>query len=169
MIIARSSEVDEKRFRELWNHARAKQKESGIPPWPAYPAELIQTELRNGLHFSARGSDGQLAGCFSLALADPLIWAQEEKGDAVYIHRMCAYPAAKGNNLAAHVLSWAYGYAAGAGRKYVRMDTWRDNQRLIGYYVSCGYRHIGERHIIGDERLPAHYADIHLALFQNEL
>ena len=169
MIIARSAAADEERFREFWNQALAKQRSSGIPLWPEYPAALIREEIQAGLHFSAHGSDGALAGCFSLALADPLIWAREEKGDAVYIHRMCVNPAAKGNHLASNVLSWAYGYAARAGRKYVRMDTWRDNRRLIDYYVSCGYRLVGERHIVGDERLPSHYADIDLALFQNEL
>jgi GNAT superfamily N-acetyltransferase len=168
MIIVRSSAGDEPRFREFWDAALAKQKASGIPLWPNYPANLIGEELSAGLHYSVFDSSKTLAGCFSLALADPLIWS-EEKGDAIYIHRMCVNPSSRGHGLAGHVLSWAYGFAAGAGRRYVRMDTWRDNKRLVDYYGTCGFRLIGERHIRGDHRLPAHYADIHLALFENDL
>jgi ribosomal protein S18 acetylase RimI-like enzyme len=169
MIFKRSVAADEGRFREYWTRALDDQKKSGLPLWPDYPAKLIREEIGAGLHFSAYDEEGKPAGCFSLALADPLIWAEEEKGDAVYIHRTCVNPAAKGNRFARHVLSWACGYAAAAGRKHVRMDTWRDNPRLIDYYASCGFKRFGERHVRGDERLPAHYADIHLALFQNEL
>jgi GNAT superfamily N-acetyltransferase len=169
MTIKRSSAADEPRFLEFWNRALAGQRASRLPLWPGYPAERIRAEIRAGLHYSSYGPDGRLDGYFSLALDDPLIWGEEERGDAVYIHRMCVNPAAKGGRFAARVLAWACGYAAGAGRKHVRMDTWRDNPRLIDYYVSCGYRRAGDRHVKGDHRLPAHYADIRLALFQNEI
>jgi ribosomal protein S18 acetylase RimI-like enzyme len=169
MMIKRSSIADERRFQGFWRSALAAQRAGGIPLWPDYLAELIRSEIQAGLHFSAYDADERLVGYFSLALADPLIWAQEEKGDALYIHRMCVNPEAKGQRFARHVLSWACGYASGAGRKHVRMDTWRDNARLIDYYVACGFRRVEDRHINGDHRLPAHYADIDLALFQNEL
>jgi ribosomal protein S18 acetylase RimI-like enzyme len=169
MLIKRSAAADEGRFLEFWNRALDVQRASGIPLWPEFPADLIRGEIRDGRHFSAFDRDERLVGCLSLTLADPVIWATEEKGDAVYIHRMCVNPEAKGKGFARHVLSWACGYAAAIGRKYVRMDTWRDNARLVDYYASCGFRRIGDRHVRGDDSLPAHYAEIDLALFQNEI
>jgi ribosomal protein S18 acetylase RimI-like enzyme len=169
MLIKRSAASDEGRFLEFWNRALAAQRASGFPLWPEFPAEMTRREIRDGGHFSAHDPNGLLVGYFSLAMTDPVIWAAEERGDAVYIHRMCVNPEAKGNHFARHVLSWACGYAARAGRQYVRMDTWRDNPRLVEYYASCGFRRFADRHVRGDHRLPAHYADIHLTLFQNEL
>ena len=111
--------------------------------------------------------DGILAGYFSLALSDELIWNEKEKGDAIYLHRICVNPERKGNNLTNHILSWAYGYALGTGRKFIRMDTWGDNQRLVNYYVSCGFQHVGNRRLGEAPELPAHYSNANLALFEN--
>ena len=72
---------------------------------------------------------------------------EKEKGDAIYLHRICVNPERKGNNLTSHILSWAYGYALGTDRRFIRMDTWGDNQRLVNYYVSCGFQHVGNRRL----------------------
>jgi hypothetical protein len=47
------------------------------------------------------------------------------------------------------------------------MDTWADNQRLVGYYVDCGFHHIGDRQLGDTSGLPPHYNNTRLALFQN--
>jgi ribosomal protein S18 acetylase RimI-like enzyme len=82
---------------------------------------------------------------------------------------MCVDPSAKGKRFAAYVLSWACGYAAAAGKKYVRMDTWKENPGLIDYYISCGFRRTGSRQLRAVPNLPPHYSHLHLALFQNEI
>lgn len=69
--------------------------------------------------------------------------------------------------MAASILTWAYGFAIGAGRKFVRMDTWADNERLLNYYIACGYQHIGNRQIGIVPGLPPHYKNANLALFEN--
>lgn len=111
--------------------------------------------------------DDIVAGYFSIALSDELIWGEKERGDAIYIHRICVNPDRKGNNLTMHILSWAYGYAMAAGRKFIRMDTWGDNQRLVSYYVTCGFQHVGNKRLGLVPDLPPHYRNANLALFEN--
>jgi hypothetical protein len=155
------------KFRTFWDAALAYQSSKQLPLWPSYPEERINEEIQTDLHFSAFMPDGTLAGYFSLALSDELIWNEKEKGDAIYLHRICVNPKRKGNNLTNYILSWAYGYALGTGRKFIRMDTWGDNQRLVNYYISCGFQHIGNRQLGEAPELPAHYNNANLALFEN--
>ena len=167
MKIQTSTAANDNQFRDFWNAAIAYQTLNQLPLWPAYPEQKIKAEIQAGLHFSVFMPDNVLAGYFSLALADELIWGEKEQGDAIYIHRMCVNPARKGNNLTASVLAWAGGYARSSGRKFVRMDTWGDNQRLVDYYIACGFRHIGNRRLGAAPGLLPHYNNIHLALFEN--
>jgi GNAT superfamily N-acetyltransferase len=169
MKIQRSTISDESQFHEFWTAALAYQQSVKSQLWPEYPEALIRNEIEAGLHFSAFLPDGALLGYFSLALADPLIWEGKEQGDAIYIHRMCVNPASKGHNFAGTVFIWASGYATGSGRKFLRMDTWADNERLINYYVSCGFQHIGNRQLGLVPELPPHYSHARLALFENEI
>jgi len=169
MNIHHSNISSEPKFREFWAAAIAYQNSKGLQLWPAYPEKKIKGEIETGLHFSAFMPDGVLAGFFSLALCDAEIWEDKEQGDAIYIHRMCVNPACKGNRLAAWFLTWAQGYAEGCGRKYVRMDTWGDNPRLIRYYVECGFRQAGNRQMSAVRDLSPHYQNAYLALFENEV
>ena len=123
--------------------------------------------MQAGLHFSACMDDGVVAGYFSVALSDELIWGPEEKGDAIYIHRVCVNPGRKGNKLAASILEWAPAYVSSLGRKFIRMDTWADNKRLVDFYVDCGFQYIGDRQLGDVPELEPHYSNIKLALFQN--
>jgi len=167
MKIHRSTSSDNDTFCDFWNAALSYQKSKQLPLWPSYPERQIRGEIQAGLHFSVFMPDGILAGYFSLALSDKLIWGEKERGDAIYIHRMCVNPDRKGNNLTTAVLAWAYGYALGSGRKFIRMDTWGDNQRLVNYYITCGFQHIENRRLGSVPDLPPHYSNANLALFEN--
>jgi ribosomal protein S18 acetylase RimI-like enzyme len=156
-------------FRNFWAAALAYQAAAQLPAWSPYPEEKINNEIAAGLHFSAFMPDGVLAGFFSVVLSDAMIWGSKEKGDAIYLHRMCVNPACRGKYLAASVLTWAYGYASGRGRKFVRMDTWGDNPRLVNHYVACGFQHIGNRQMGQAPDLLPHYKNANLALFENEV
>ena len=169
MKIHRSPSSSVPLFRDCWAAAVEYQKTANLPLWPAYPEAVIDREIGEGLHYSALLSDGQLAGFFSLVLADPLIWEEKEQGDAIYIHRMCVNPACRGNRLAAWVLAWAYGYTSGCGRRFVRMDTWGDNERILAHYAACGFQLVGKRRIGIVPGLSPHYYNANLALFENEI
>ena len=169
MKIRRSQPSHVPQFRDFWDAARVYQKAANLPLWLEYPEARTNAEIEAGLHFSAFLPDDTLAGFFSVALSDPLIWEAKEKGDAIYIHRMCINPACKGHRLAAWVLAWACDFAGDSGRQFVRMDTWADNPRLVDYYAACGFRLAGEHQIVGEvPGLPPHYKNVKLALFENE-
>lgn len=167
MNIRPSKHLDIRTFRNFWDSALAYQQARQLPLWPPFPEKQVESEIRAGLHFSSDFPNGDLAGYFSVALADELIWSREERGDAIYIHRMCVNPSRKGSNLARSVLQWSNGYASSLGRKFVRMDTWADNQRLVGYYIDCGFHYIGDRQLGDVPGLPPHYSNTRLSLFQN--
>jgi ribosomal protein S18 acetylase RimI-like enzyme len=169
MIIVPSPASNEAAFRTFWSAALDYQASKQSQLWLAYPEERIRNEIQAGLHFSIYSFGEILAGYFSIALRDESIWGEKERGDAIYIHRICVNPEQRGGNLTAHILSWAYGYAVGMGRKYIRMDTWADNQRLVEYYISCGFRRVGSRQLGVVPELPPHYNNIRLALFENAI
>jgi hypothetical protein len=43
------------------------------------------------------------------------------------------------------------------------------NRRLVDYYISCGFKHIRNRHLGDVPELPTHYSNIELAMFQNDI
>lgn len=156
-------------MRRYWDSARSYQMERGLPSWGEFPADLIAWEISQELHFTAYDYDSECIGYFSLATSDPEIWGEHEKGDAIYIHRMCVNPAKRGKSFTAHVLSWARGYGIASHRKFVRMDTWAANEPLVEYYKSCGFKHVRDKQLGSMPKLLGHYDNIVLALFQNEL
>lgn len=162
-----STSADVPAFRRFWESAVSYQQARQLPLWPPFPVEQIESEIQAGLHFSSDFADGAMAGYFSVALSDEIIWAGRERGDAIYIHRMCVNPMRKGSNLTPAVLAWAKGYALSLGRTFVRMDTWADNEKLVEYYIKCGFRYVGDRQLSSAPGLPAHYSHTRLALFQN--
>jgi GNAT superfamily N-acetyltransferase len=165
--IQRSTPVDIPIFREFWEHALRYQEAKQLPRWPPFPEDTISGEIDAGLHFSVHFPDGALAGYFSVALNDAHIWGAMERGDAIYIHRMCVNPERKGGGLSAAVLAWAHGFASAIGKRLIRMDTWADNRQLVDYYIRCGFRHIGDRQLGNVPELPPHYSGTTLALFEN--
>ena len=82
MKIHRSISSSESDFSHFWDAALSYQKSVGSEPWPPYPAETINAEIFSGYHFSVFLPDDVLAGYFSLALSDELIWEEKERGDA---------------------------------------------------------------------------------------
>lgn len=167
MTIEKSDLHDSELFREFWTRAVELQKrEDSGKTWHAFPQALIASEIAAGNHFKVV-RDNEIVGYFSLAWTDGAIWDERERGDAIYLHRMCANPQKKNVRLAELALDWALGLARENDRKFVRIDTWRESEKLIAYYQKIGYRFVGEKSIGDDARLQPHYRNINLALFEN--
>ena len=66
------------------------------------------------------------------------------------------------------IIEWAREYCAINEKQFIRMDTWGDNQKLINYYVKCGFKFIGIVPLENTEGLPSHYKGS-LALFEIKL
>jgi predicted GNAT family N-acyltransferase len=169
MIIQKSKCSSLKEFETFWRAALTYQKERNLPLWSPFPEATISDEINESRHFSGCVSGNTLAGFFSITFSDPMIWGEAERGDAIYVHRMCVNPALRGDHFAGQVLAWACGYAVGMERKFVRMDTWAANQRLVDYYVKCGFKLIGCKTLRDVSGLLPHYRGQELALFENEV
>ncbi|MBM3826498.1 MAG: GNAT family N-acetyltransferase [Verrucomicrobia bacterium] len=161
-----SAESDLTIFKDFWERAIAYQKLNSLPCWYDFPEKTIVEEIRDGRHFTIH-EDGAMLGYVSISFTDPEIWEELEDDRAIFLHRMCVNPAMKGNQLAAITLKWALKYSTGMKRDFVRIDTWASNNRLIEYYLRCGFVAFGKKRPSNPEKLPPHYSNIELMLFQN--
>jgi ribosomal protein S18 acetylase RimI-like enzyme len=149
-------------------YARTIQRWGGATVWPEFTETAILIEIE-GRRLYRVMDDGELAGVFSIAYADPAIWGALENGRHVYLHRIARSSGDRGGGLTAAVLTWARAHSRALGRAGLRLDTWAQNNRLVGYYVRHGFHVVGRRRIGIDPRLPAGYHGQELALLEQHL
>lgn len=113
--------------------------------------------------------DEKIACIFSIAFEDPLIWKEKSAEPSIYIHRIVTNPEFRGQKFVPKITEWARGYARSIGKNFIRMDTWGDNQKLLDYYVSCGFEFLGVITPTKSAELPKHYDGITLSLFEIKL
>ena len=87
----------------------------------------------------------------------------------MYIHRIVTNPDFRGRGYVRVISSWAIVHAKAHQLRFVRMDTWGDNQKLIDYYQACGFNFLGLVSPPESPTLPAHYRGISLSLFEIDL
>ncbi|WP_162276889.1 GNAT family N-acetyltransferase [Mucilaginibacter pedocola] len=110
-------------------------------------------------------ADDVIVGTFCLTFSDPEIW-QELNAAAVYIHRIATGQHARGLNLVKHIITWAKEYARENNFELIRIDTGAGNDRLINYYINCGFTFIKDTRILYEEGMPLHYKDGAFALLE---
>ncbi|MCX3265740.1 GNAT family N-acetyltransferase [Pedobacter agri] len=103
--------------------------------------------------------------CFAVTFTDQLIWGDRDF-DSIYIHRIVTHPDFRGYSFVKEIIKWAKKYAAELQIKYIRMDTWADNEKLLKYYNGCGFTYVGVVILQKSEGLPKHYEGISLSLFE---
>jgi ribosomal protein S18 acetylase RimI-like enzyme len=113
--------------------------------------------------------DGQVACIFSVAYEDPIIWGERSHESAMYIHRIVTDPRFRGRGYVRSITDWALRHAEEIGLRFVRMDTWGDNQKLIDYYRDCGFKFLGLTRPAESLTMPKHYRGIELSLFEIDL
>lgn len=136
--------------------------------WQPFERKFIETEIAEKRHWKIE-IDAQIACIFSTAFADPLIWKEKSADAAIYIHRIVTNPDFRGRKFVPKIVEWARFYARLNGKKFVRMDTWGDNQKLIDYYTDCGFEFLGIVTPDEIEKLPKHYEGITLSLFEMKI
>jgi ribosomal protein S18 acetylase RimI-like enzyme len=150
---------------EFYEMAITFQKTRFHKTWQSFDRELIRTELAEKRQWKImEGND--IACIFAITYNDPFIWAEKDQDPAIYIHRIVTHPDYHGRHYVKKIVEWAKHHAAETGKKFIRMDTWGDNEKLIAYYQSCGFNFLG---VITPERsklLPEHYSAINLSLFE---
>lgn len=116
----------------------------GIDQWQYPPhRDRIRRALQQGDCFLVL-ADGEPVGTIQVdTFADPEFWtAEDEPEDALYVHRMAVKRESAGTGLGAFMLDWAGERAAAAGKRWLRLDAWKDNPGLHRYYEGAGFRRV---------------------------
>ena len=150
---------------QLFEEAIAFQQEHQFIGWQNYDQSFIQQDIQAAqLYKVMRGND--VAGIFSICYADPLIWRDKERGDAIYLHRIVTNRSVATEKLFPQVLNWSKELAVQKKRHFIRMDTWAANQPLIRYYQRFGFEFIENYTTADTPALPVQHRALQVALLQ---
>ena len=166
MINAEVSDIDD--IFRLYDQAIEFQKKVFDKNWLGFDRILVETEIAEKRLWKL--VDEERTACiFSIAYSDPIIWGERSHESAMYIHRIVTNPEFRGRAYVKSITAWAINHANELGLRFVRMDTWGDNQKLINYYQDCGFNFTGLMTPEESETLPRHYSGINLSLFEIDL
>ena len=156
---------------ELYDKAIEFQKTKSDKYWEGFDAALVENEIReNRLWKIVIDDDSDIACVFTVAYSDPQIWGAKSSEPAMYVHRIVTNPLYRGRGFVKIIVEWAKEHARYTEKKFIRMDTWGDNQKLIDYYTSCGFTFLGLTTPANTKEMPKHYYDgISLGLFELSL
>jgi ribosomal protein S18 acetylase RimI-like enzyme len=167
MLITHTTIEDLNVLEELFNLAIQYQQSKSSHYWRGMNRALIETEIREQLHWKIIEED-QIACFFSIAFNDRLIWDERDADPSVYLHRIVTNPAFRGRGYVKHIVAWAEVFGRAAQKKWVRLDTSRDNERLNAYYQQCGFVFCGIKRFEdeSDPSIPRHYLGSGLSLYE---
>jgi ribosomal protein S18 acetylase RimI-like enzyme len=163
--ISNTSLQDLEQIKWLFDEAIKLQNKNGYKVWDSIDEMSLQKEIANKLQFKIVRNETILC-LFSIQYSDTFIWQDKDQNDAIYLHRIVTNPNFKGQRLFEKVLNWAFLFAKQNNRKYLRMDTWADNQQLIDYYQSFGFRFIENYKTTDTDKLPLQNRNLNVALLE---
>ena len=152
----------------LFDQVMVLQGTNGYKVWETIDKESLITEIKNKQQFKIV-EDSEILCLFSIQLNDPFIWREKDQNDAIYLHRIAVNPNFKGKKTFQKVLAWAMQFANQNNLKFIRMDTWSDNFKLIDYYKSFGFQFIENYKTSSDSSLPLQNRNLEVALLQLEV
>jgi ribosomal protein S18 acetylase RimI-like enzyme len=153
---------------EMFEQAIAFQKKNNYIGWQDYDKAFIRSDVENQLLFKITNGEDVIC-IFCICFTDLLIWRDKEQGNAIYLHRIVLNQHFKGEKVFKKVLDWAIPFATEKKLKYIRMDTWADNAKIIAYYESYGFKFIENYTTPGTEALPVQHRNLNVALLEFEL
>jgi ribosomal protein S18 acetylase RimI-like enzyme len=165
MQIVTSTPGDIETIFELYDKAIEYQKLVFHKQWQTFDRSLVKQEIEENRLWKIM-VDGSVACIFTVAYSDPLIWGQRDSEPALYIHRIVTNPLFRGQGNVKTIVEWAKEYGRSMGKKYLRMDTWGDNQKLIDYYMKFGFAFVEIITPTNTAVLPKHYEGISLCLLE---
>lgn len=153
---------------DLYEQAIEFQKTVFDKSWLGFDPAMIASEIDEQRLWKIL-EDDRVACIFSVTYADPILWGEHSHESAMYIHRIVTNPAFRGRAYVRIITDWARRHAAENELRFIRMDTWGDNQKLIDYYQDCGFKFLGLITPADSPTLPAHYQGAELSLFEVDL
>lgn len=136
--------------------------------WPEFDQDFIATEVIENRQFKIV-IDNKIACIWAITYNDADIWEEKENNDAIYIHRIATNPEFRGNNFVQMIADWSKDFARKENKKFVRMDTCGQNDRLINHYKKCGFEFLGVKKLKDSSGLQAHYHNVDVCFFEIEL
>lgn len=153
---------------QLFEQAILYQKSNEYIGWNSYDKDFIKADVNDNLLYKI--VDGKNVLCiFSVCYTDKLIWREYEKGDAIYLHRIVLNREFQGTKIFRTVLKWAIEQVRLRKMKFVRMDTWAGNTKLINYYKSYGFRFVENYTTQNTPNLPIQHRNLNVALLELEV
>ena len=149
---------------DFYDMAIAHQKKVFNKHWQGFSRQLVEAEIAENRQYKI-SVKGEVACVFAVTFNDKLIWGDRDH-DSIYIHRIVTHPNFRGYAFVKEIIKWAKVYAAKNKIKYIRMDTWADNEKLLAYYTACGFDYVGIVTMEQTDGLPKHYEGISLSLFE---
>lgn len=141
---------------------------NGYKVWNHIDKTLLAIEIENGRHYKILNMN-EILGVFSVQFNDPFIWRDRDHNDAIYLHRIVVNPKFKGQKQFEKILNWAKQLAVQRDFKYIRIDTWADNNKLIDYYKSFGFEFIENFKTTNAIELPTQNRNLNVALLEMKL
>lgn len=163
--IVNSTPEDLKTIFEFYDHAVALQKKVSDKHWLGFDLELVKKEIAEHRQYKIL-VNGEIGCVFMVTFHDPQIWKERGQDPSIYIHRIVTHPDFRGYGFVQLITEWAINYAKNNQLNFVRLDTWADNEKLVGYYKGFGFNDAGTITISADSGLPKHYEGITLQLFE---
>jgi len=154
--IKNSTLTDVNTIMRLYDAAIELQTQKKMVIWPKFGRSLVEREIQEQRQWKIV-IDNEMACTWSITFEDKEIWGEKDDNNSIYIHRLAANPAFRGNKFIDVIVQWAKAYALSKGRKYIRLDTLGNNTRLVEYYTSAGFDFLGIFKLTNTENLPAHY------------
>jgi ribosomal protein S18 acetylase RimI-like enzyme len=169
MNISQCTLADVDAILEMYDAATALQSSKNVVAWPTFTRGFIENEVRLGKQYKLVVNN-EIASNWSVFYEDKEIWGEKDKGDSIYIHRICTHPKHRGNNYMKVIIDWCRQHAISLGKDYVRLDTLGYNTRLIALYQSVGFDFLGMLKLENVEGLPDHYhREPNCAMFEMKL
>ena len=168
MEIVNATHEDLETIFDLYDKAIAFQKTVFDKHWLGFDLELVSQEIEEGRLWKII-EEGQIACVYTVTYADPMIWKERSQDAAMYIHRIVTNPDFRGHGYARVITEWAKKFAPTHGLRFVRMDTWADNLKLLNYYQDCGFKFLRSVTPESTDGLPQHYRGLSLSLLEIDL
>lgn len=153
---------------QLFEKAIQYQKSNHYIGWNNYDKNFIKNEIQQSLLYKILEGNDTLC-IFSVCYSDILIWRNREMSDAIYLHRIVLNREFQGKKIFRTVLYWAIEQARKHNLKFVRMDTWATNTKLINYYQSYGFRFIENYKTADTTDLPIQHRNLNVALLEFDI
>ena len=150
---------------DLYRAATAYQKERFISHWPEFDRDMVINEIAEKRQWKLI-IEGEIVCIWATTFSDPLIWVDRDADPSVYIHRISANPNCRGKGFVKQIVEWSKLYAIQNKKKFIRLDTVGENQKLIQHYTSFGFDFLGFSQLTNTAGLPKHYHNAIVSLFE---